>query len=132
MLTNTEDLSQRIRLVDGLSNSSGRVEVFIDGRWGTVSDNHWDLADAKVACRQLGFKTAIFATKRAFFGEGSDLIWMDHLQCTGKETSLLECRQLPLGRHFSRHSKDAGVVCGGKKKCLPLSKLRMNNLLEMR
>jgi len=34
---------------------SGRLEIFIRGRWGTVCSDSFGFADADVACRQLGF-----------------------------------------------------------------------------
>ena len=43
-----------IRLSGERDQYEGRVEVCINGLWGTVSRSGWDSNDATVACRQLG------------------------------------------------------------------------------
>ena len=43
-----------IQLGSGQSTNEGRVDVCINGVWGTVCDDHWDTSDARIVCRQLG------------------------------------------------------------------------------
>lgn len=44
-----------LQLMGGVTVSEGRVEICMDGVFGTVCDNNWDNSDAIVVCRQLGF-----------------------------------------------------------------------------
>ncbi|XP_034755884.1 deleted in malignant brain tumors 1 protein-like [Etheostoma cragini] len=100
----------KIRLV-GPSRCSGRLEVYHSESWGTVCDDHWSLANADVVCRELNCGTVLEAKKGAFFGEGQNRIWLDDVQCTGSERSILKCPHRPLGENNCGHAEDAGVVC---------------------
>ena len=98
--------------------SSGRVEVLFNGTWGTICDHSWDLHDADVVCRQLGYEGALTALRGAEFGQGTGQIWLDDVRCVGDETSISECRHGGWGVHNCGHSEDAGMVCrtAGKVK----------------
>ena len=45
-----------IRLTDGTTQYEGRVEVCINGVWGTVCDYNWGKKQAYAVCHQLGYQ----------------------------------------------------------------------------
>ncbi|KFP43217.1 Neurotrypsin, partial [Chlamydotis macqueenii] len=100
-----------IRLMDGENKKEGRVEIFINGQWGTICDDGWSDKDAAVVCRQLGYKGPARARTMAYFGEGKGPIHVDNVKCTGNERSLADCIKQDIGKHNCRHSEDAGVIC---------------------
>lgn len=103
--------SDLVRLVNGGARQVGRVEVFVNGEWGTVCDDGFGLVDANVICRMLGYSRAIVARSRAHFGQGSGKIWVDQLDCKGDEDSIFDCGMNELGKHDCEHKEDAGVEC---------------------
>ena len=80
--------------------------------WGTVCDDLWDLHDARVVCRQLGFPDAVQPTRLASFDPGTGPIHLDNVMCMGNESRLEECLHDYIGVHFC--NEDVGVVCSCK------------------
>ena len=106
-----------VRLVGGTTPLEGRVEIFHLGHWGTVCDRYWDLADATVTCRQLGYLRAVMTggLTSAIFGTGSGLSWYSYVGCTGTEMNLTECsKSLSSIGTACPHSQDVGVVCSSE------------------
>ena len=101
-----------VRLVGGPDNEAGRVEVYYNKSWGSVCDDHWNINDARVVCRQLGFRYALKAYQKAYYGQGTGRIWLDDVRCRGSESSLFLCWHKGMGNHNCDHSEDAGVLCG--------------------
>ena len=87
------------------------MEVYYNGEWGTVCDDGWDLNDAQVVCRQLGFGPAIIVRDNAYYGESSGQIWLDDLNCTGTELTLYECSHSGWGAENCNSTEGAGVRC---------------------
>lgn len=89
------------------------MEILFHGHWGIVCDNSWDLLDAIVACRQLGYNTAAAALTGSAFGAGSGPNWIISIKCTGYEANLTKCRHSDDHSSCSR-SRHAGVICSGE------------------
>ena len=103
-----------VRLVGGELIWEGRVEVRLpNGSWGTVCDDGWDLSDAAVVCRSLGYPDAKATSYE--FGFGSGFIYLDEVDCFGNELSLAECKHDGWGQHDCTHYEDAGVICSGTR-----------------
>lgn len=105
--------SVSIRLIGGDNDTEGRVEVYFKNTWGTICDDHWDIEDARVVCRQLGYDVAISAPSKAAYGQGSGTIWLDNMACDGNENSIAECLHGGWGENNCNHAEDASVVCAG-------------------
>ena len=76
-----------------------------------MCDDYWDINEAKVVCRQLGFSGASSAKTSAAYGQGIGPTLLDDLKCTGSERYLWDCPHGGWGVEDCSHSEDAGVVC---------------------
>ena len=54
-IESTSCVDGAVRLVNGSISQEGRVEVCVNGVWGTICGTGWNKIDAFVVCKQLGY-----------------------------------------------------------------------------
>ena len=100
-----------MRLVDGSSYNEGRVEVYYNGRWGTICNDGWNDEYASLVCAQLGFGSSGILTN---FGAGTSNIFLDNVHCSMNDTLLASCGYYGVGITVGcNHNNDVGVKCYG-------------------
>ena len=137
--TDMECEEGKVRLVGGVTNSSGRLEVCANGVWGRVCNylRYWGPDNARVVCRQLRFSEqgikdscntmctshhrdtlSIYVLgasvlSASVFGASSRPFILGEVHCTGSETELLECSHNSIGDHLcGADAEDVAIGCG--------------------
>ncbi|CAI8031474.1 Deleted in malignant brain tumors 1 protein, partial [Geodia barretti] len=103
-----------VRLVDGVTPDDGRVEICLSRVWGSVCDDLWDVRDARVVCRQLGYYGISFPLQSHPVRMNDSILFyhLDDVECRGNENMLSDCGHEGIGVHncFVRF-EEAGVIC---------------------
>ena len=88
---NIKYIIENARLVNGPNEQSGHLEIYEDGKWGYVCNEQFDLKDAKVACRMMGYSKAVRVLTNGSDSPRSGPMLMSQLQCDGTEDQLSHC-----------------------------------------
>ncbi|XP_071836220.1 uncharacterized protein [Apostichopus japonicus] len=111
----TECADNDVRLAGSARSFEGRVEVEFGGSWGTICADGWDLNDADVVCRQLGYESALLSQNsgRALTIQDNDIVFLTQVSCTGTESQLSDCPGYQIQQDLTREScnLDATVSC---------------------
>uniref|UniRef100_A0A667Z7V9 SRCR domain-containing protein n=1 Tax=Myripristis murdjan TaxID=586833 RepID=A0A667Z7V9_9TELE len=116
--------SESVKLVNGSSLCSGRVELKSNQSWSSVCEDDFDHQDAQVVCRELGCG-ALSVLQGALYGEGKAPMWTKEFQCEGRESALLHCGSSGSARNSCSPGKAVGLTCSGRcfKRFISLSTL---------
>ena len=82
-----------VRLAEGPGNNTGFVELYLLGQWVPICGSHsWDILDANVVCHELGYLTAVSATRRIHYNHRYYSGFTTYtFSCTGDESTLKQC-----------------------------------------
>ncbi|XP_056439263.1 deleted in malignant brain tumors 1 protein-like isoform X2 [Gadus chalcogrammus] len=105
-----------VRLTGGADRCSGKVEIHLNGTWGTVCNTCWDQQMAAMVCSMLGCgaqpkKYTQFEPHLTAHNEGP--LW--YYQCADGVTDLWQCREFINVKHLCTTSKAAVLVCAGSQ-----------------
>ncbi|XP_070178921.1 uncharacterized protein [Littorina saxatilis] len=119
-LSTAQSVRETVRLADGTAPYIGRVEVLIDGAWGTVCDDYFGTEEAAVVCRQLGYTDLTQSTTTSHQGASSLPILLDDVNCAEDEASLELCNHNGVGIHNCGGYEQQWIRCAapGGDGCL--------------
>ncbi len=86
----------------------GALEIYHLGEWRPICDDGFDMTEATVACRHLGFSGATgFSAVTGL----TDTFWLDDVVCTGGESFLDQCTHSGWGSDNCSASETQAVTC---------------------
>uniref|UniRef100_A0A8C7WU40 SRCR domain-containing protein n=1 Tax=Oryzias sinensis TaxID=183150 RepID=A0A8C7WU40_9TELE len=100
-----------VRLENGSSRCSGRLEVKSNNSWSSVCEDDFDLLDAEVVCRELGCG-APSVLWGAPYAESEAPKWNKEFLCHGHKSALLDCNHARLERSCLA-DKVVDLTCSG-------------------
>ncbi|XP_023817585.1 deleted in malignant brain tumors 1 protein-like [Oryzias latipes] len=125
--------SDSVRLEDGSSRCSGRLEVKSNNWWSSVCEDDFDLLDAEVVCRELGCG-APSVLQGALYGEAEAPILSREFLCEGHESVLLDCGSSWRKTKACPPDKAVGLTCSdsvrlenGSSRCSGRLEVKSNN-----
>lgn len=132
----------------GADESEGTVEVCFDHLWGLVTQTGWDVDDAQVVCRQLGYSTigktlapfircpflslGALAVYDSTYGRPMKTVHLLNVGCDGNELNINECTKTVLslneGKTMYKNATIAGVSCNPQPPTPPSCTTMFNNV----
>ncbi|XP_050568904.1 antigen WC1.1-like isoform X1 [Cygnus atratus] len=104
-----------LRLVNG-NDCAGRLEVFYNGTWGSICSNHMSQLTAITACKHLNCGDGGEIEKDFKYGRGSGPMWLDHIECNEKHSSLWQCQSDPWDpQSCDNRAEETHISCTGRK-----------------
>ncbi|XP_065210133.1 protein bark beetle-like [Planococcus citri] len=85
-----------VRLHGGVKPTEGRLQVYINGKWGTVCNYGWTIEAASLVCHQLGYvlnpNDWFLSNSEISMSGTSDPVLLSNVKCTDEDLNILDCK----------------------------------------
>ncbi|CAG9858649.1 unnamed protein product [Phyllotreta striolata] len=104
-----------IRLLGGNSETEGRLQLKVDGQWGTVCNYGWTMENAALVCQQLGYVLNPddwnLERNEIPSAGATERVILSNVQCDPFDLDILKCRAERDFENSCDHDNDVGVRC---------------------
>ncbi|XP_037927279.1 protein bark beetle [Teleopsis dalmanni] len=117
---NEEETTQvPVRILGGAGPYEGRLQIYLNGKWGTVCDYGWTVLNAALVCHQLGYTLnpqdwRLLRADMPNVGTTEDVI-VTNVRCTVHDHDITKCRSEQVFRgefeNSCTHENDVGIRC---------------------
>ncbi|XP_045494665.1 protein bark beetle isoform X1 [Colias croceus] len=106
-----------IRLLGGRTQYEGRLQVRVEGKWGTVCNYKWNIINAALVCNQLGLALNpddwfLEPNEIPSAGITEDII-LSNVECTEFDNDITKCKAETVDsfENSCTHENDVGIRC---------------------
>ncbi|KAG9463934.1 hypothetical protein GDO78_020772, partial [Eleutherodactylus coqui] len=88
-----------LRLVGGANKCEGQLEIYYNGKWGSVCNNVMTMQTVSLICKQLGCgSSGLYQEGASTSDVDAAPSWLDFIKCRYRDRSVSECPSSPWGR----------------------------------
>nr|XP_034333598.1 deleted in malignant brain tumors 1 protein-like isoform X2 [Crassostrea gigas] len=107
-----------VRLVNDTHEWEGLVEMYDGGAWKGLCAQNWNTAEARVACRSLGFDGSTAVTQPFKMNQRIKAKFPTYFDCRGHERNLFECSHHRIPVKTGWYSNDECTQA--EVRCIPV------------
>ena len=80
--------------------------------WWPICGKNWNIAYAHIACREMDYPKAVASVTNYSYKHENISHFASYFNCTGNESSLIECSFKEQTEEYCGHNSLAGIKCG--------------------
>ncbi|XP_060912936.1 scavenger receptor cysteine-rich type 1 protein M160 [Labrus mixtus] len=109
-------IAQKVILKRGNEACAGHVKIYHNEQWGYVGHTNWNESTEAVVCRSTHCGVPVIGSSHMELRPMDSKVWLDEVQCNGKENDLLSCKYPGLDLNNFRDDCIRTIKCSNEIK----------------